>query len=241
MAKHKYYTAQLFDFLTRLSRNNNREWFAQNRAEYDELRGLWLDDLQRLINAMGADDPRILAITPKKAAFRIYRDTRFSLDKTPYKTYFSAQLTPGGGNVHTAGYYLHMSPDAEAGLYGGIWQPETPVLKKLRKAIVDNIEEFEDIISNPEMLKYFPDWTGQQLKTVPKGYDRNHPLAHLLRLKDIGRFDSTGCDFFLDPAWPEKAAERLLLLRPLLDFLDYSITEDVYACCAKPSFDDPSL
>lgn len=223
----EYYTARLFKYLRQLAANNNREWFAEHRAEFDDLRAQWLDDLQRLINAMGASDPRLLGISPRKAAFRIYRDTRFSLDKTPYKTYFSAQLTPGGGNVHTAGYYIHVSADADAGLYGGIWQPESAVLKKLRRAIVDNIEEFEEIISNPQMLRYFPEWTGQQLKTVPKGYDRNHPQAHLLRLKDIGRFDATGPDFFLDSAWPEKAAERLLLLRPLLDFIDYSITEEI--------------
>lgn len=219
------YTSHLFDFLNRLSQNNNREWFAAHKTEFDDLRSQWLDDLQRLINAMAAFDPRLTIMTPKSAAFRIYRDTRFSYDKTPYKTYFSAAFSPHGRNVHSAGYYLHMSADEDAGLFGGIWAPAPEELKKLRRAIVDNIDEFEQIISNPVMLKAYPEWCGDMLKTVPKGYERNHPQAHLLRLKDIGRFHSCNQKFFIDPRWPERAAELFMLLKPLNDFLDYSLNE----------------
>lgn len=216
----------LFDFLGQLQRNNNRIWFAENRPLYDELRGKWLDDLQRIIDILAATDPRYSRMTPKTAAFRIYRDIRFSNDKSPFKTYFSAAFSPYGRQVHAAGYYLHLSADCDAGLYGGIWAPEAPVLKKLRTAIVDNIEEFEQIISDPRMLAVYPDWAGEELKTVPKGYDRNHPLAHLLRRKDYGRFHACGREFFLDPSWPEKAVELFLLLRPLNEFIDYSIHEE---------------
>ena len=80
-----YYIPQLFDFLRRLSANNNREWFAANKDEFDRLRALWLDDLQHLIDCMGMWEPRLKGRTAKECAYRIYRDTRFSLDKTPYK------------------------------------------------------------------------------------------------------------------------------------------------------------
>lgn len=226
-ANTQYYTHRLFGFLDRLAANNNRPWFAEHKGEYEELRGLWLEDLQRLIDALGQSDPRMARLTPKGSAFRIYRDTRFSYDKTPYKTYFSAAFSPYGRDVHSAGYYLHMSSDSDAGLFGGIWQPQPDVLKKLRKAIVDNIEEFEAIVNDKAMNAAFPDWCGEQLKTVPKGYDKSHPLAKYLRLKDIGRFHYTGRDFFLDPAWPEKAAETFLLLKPLNEFIDYSIHEEI--------------
>lgn len=219
------YTKDLFKFLQQLERNNNRPWFAEHRDEYDQLRQAWLDDLQRLINALAARDQRYGVMTPKSAAFRIYRDTRFSMDKRPYKPYFSASFSPHGKQVHSAGFYLHMSADGDAGLFGGIWAPEAPVLKKLRKAIVDNIEEFQTIISDPKMLKVFPDWCGESLKAVPKGYDRNHPLAHLLKWKDYGRFHHCDQKFFLDPSWPERSAELLMLLQPLNDFIDYSINE----------------
>lgn len=220
------YVPALYRFLRQLGKNNNREWFAEHRGEYDELRALWLDDIQRLINAMGASDSRLAHLTPKGSAFRIYRDTRFSLDKSPFKTYFSASFSPTGRNVHGAGYYLQMGPgDADAGLFGGIWQPDSAMLRKLRTAIVDNIEEFESIITDPQMTALYPGWCGEQLKTVPKGYDRNHPLAHLLRLKDIGRFHPCNEAFFADRSWPEKAAEMFMLLRPLNDFIDYSLNE----------------
>ncbi len=218
--------SELMDFLRQIRLNNSRQWFNANRQRYDYLRENWLNDLQRIINVLASADSRYLRMTPKSATFRIYRDVRFSHDKSPYKTYFSAYFSPYGRQVHAAGFYLHLEPDGEAGLYGGIWTPAAPELKKLRTAIVDNIEEFQQIISDPEMLSVFPDWWGEELKTVPKGYDRNHPLAHLLRRKDYGRFNQCGEEFFLDESWPEKAAQRFLLLKPLVEFIDYSLNEE---------------
>ena len=115
----------------------------------------------------------------------------------------------------------------EGGLYGGVWCPESAVLKKLRKAIVDNIEEFEEIISAPELNALYPGWYGDRLKTIPKGYDRDHPQAPLLRLKEYGRFRPCGLEYFSDPSWPERAADEYRPLRPLLDFLAYSLEEEL--------------
>lgn len=226
-----YYVPRLYDFLTRLHANNNREWFHQNRAEYDELRALWMADIDRLIAHMATWDASLGAFTAKNCVYRIYRDTRFSLDKTPLKTYFSASVSPHGRAPHYGGYYLQMGPDfsgayTDSGLFGGIWCPDPAVLKKLRKAIVDNIEEFEDIINTPAMIKEFPGWCGSALKTVPKGYDRNHPQAHLLRLKDYGKFHPCNEAFFSDPSWPERTSELFSILKPLVDFLNYSVEEE---------------
>jgi len=228
---NKYYVPQLYGFLRRLHDNNNREWFNNNRAEYNELRNLWLNDLERLISCMAQWDASLGAFSAKSCAYRIYRDTRFSLDKTPFKTYFSASVSPHGRAPHYGGYYLQMGPDfgneyVESGIFGGIWCPDSATLKKLRKAIVDNIEEFEEIINAPAMLKVFPGWCGSALKTVPKGYDRNHPQAHLLRLKDYGKAQCCDEKFFSDPSWPEHAAEKLSILKPLVDFLNYSVDEE---------------
>ena len=227
------YIAMLYDFLRALSQNNNRDWFKANKAEYDELRALWLADIDRLIGHMGEWDAAMRGLTARQCVYRIYRDTRFSPDKTPYKLYFSAGFGHGGKASHGAGYYLQMGPegfgrDIQSGLYGGIWCPEAPVLKKLRKAIVDNIEEFEEIISAPMVKRYFPEWceTANALKTVPKGYDRNHPQAALLRLKEYGRYYPADERFFLDPEWPAKASELFSYLKPLIDFIDYSVNEE---------------
>lgn len=243
------YIPALYKFLSELGQRQDRDWFKANRAEFDDLREKWYEDIDRLIYYCSDFWPELKGQTGKGSTYRIYRDTRFSLDKSPFKTYFSASLSPRGrghGAAHLPGYYLQVGPGGypapgtkaaeeaaqgkiavdNSGLYGGLWCPEAPVLKKIRKAIVDNIEEFEEIINEPQLLRYFPEWEGESLKTVPKGYDRNHPQAHLLRLKDYGRYEPLTMKFFSDPNWTEKAADHFRVLYPLLRFLEYTVTEE---------------
>ena len=93
----KYYMTRVFDFLEQLSRNNDREWFKAHKPEFDELRALWLNDLDRLISLVAQWMPSVAMQSARQAAYRIYRDTRFSPDKTPYKTYFSAEIGRASG------------------------------------------------------------------------------------------------------------------------------------------------
>lgn len=234
------YIPRLYEFLAELGRRQDRQWFKENKAQYDGLRALWIADIDTLITHVGQFWPEVKSQTGASSVYRIYRDTRFSADKSPYKTYFSASVSPrprGSVSVHLPGYYLQVGPgrqgvatdsyeSGESGLYGGVWCPDAPVLRKLRKAIIDNIEEFEEIINAPALTATFPGWYGSSLKTVPKGYDRNHPQAHLLRLKEYGRFMPADMKFFSDPLWPERAAGHLQVLYPLLRFLEYSINEE---------------
>lgn len=227
-----YYTTRLFEFLRAVSKNNNREWFHAHKAEYDELRGLWMTDLDRMLSLMTAWEPQLVSQSAKTCAYRFYRDTRFSQDKSPYKTFFSAAISPWGRKLPRAGYYLHVGLDEEnlwggSGLYGGLWCPDTAMLRKMRRAIVDNIEEFEEIVNNSELVKHYPGWIGEKLKKVPAGWDKNHPQAEILKLKEYGRLCSCKERFFTDPSWVEIAAERFSLLKPLVDFINYSLDEDV--------------
>lgn len=227
-----YYMPRLYDFLRRLAANNNREWFKAHKDEYDELRGLWLADVDVMLGHMSVWWPTLKGVSAKSCAYRIYRDTRFSLDKTPLKTYFSAGIGPQGRSSHDAGFYLQVGPSKgydgiESGLYGGLWCPDAATLRKVRKAIVDNIEEFEEIVNAPEVREYFPGWCGRTLKTVPKGYDRAHPQAHYLRMLEYGKFHQADEDFFFNPSWPERAACLFGYLRPFVEFLDYSVKEEV--------------
>lgn len=235
------YMPELYRFLAELGRRQDRQWFKENKSRYDDLRALWIADIDRLIGHCSQWWPQVKGQTGQGSVYRIYRDTRFSPDKSPFKTYFSAAVSPRGRSssaAHLPGYYLQVGPGKEggatdnyeaqsSGLYGGLWCPESAVLKKLRKAIVDNIDEFEEIINEPGLKSLFPGWLGPQLKTVPKGYDRDHPQAALLRLKEYGKFKPEGLDFFSDPAWPDKTAEYFRSLYPLLRFLEYSINEEV--------------
>ena len=235
MMSHNTYIPDLYAFLEELGRRQDRDWFRANRARYDGLRELWLADIGRLIGALSQWWPEIQNQTPKSTAYRIYRDTRFSPDKSPFKSYFSAGFSRYGRSssaAHLPGLYLQMGPGrfaegVESGLYGGMWQPSSADLRKLRRAIVDNIEEFEEIINEPELQRLYPGWYGETLKTIPKGYDRNHPQAPLLRLKEYGRFMPADMEYFDDPSWPEKAAADFRPLLPLLRFLTYSLEEEV--------------
>ena len=234
--KQKSYIPDLYEFLEQLGRRQDREWFRASRGRYDELRSLWLNDLDRLIALIGEWWPDVKGMTARSAAYRIYRDTRFSADKSPFKSYFSAGFSRYGRSASTAhlpGLYLQMGPgrfaeSVDSGLFGGVWQPSSADLRKLRRAIVDNIEEFEEITSALESSGKYHGWWGERLKTIPKGYDRNHPQAELLRLKEYGRFMPADMDYFNDPAWPEKVADDFRPLRPMLDFFTYSLEEDLF-------------
>ncbi len=215
---------ELFSYLDALAANNNREWFAAHREEYDRLRARWIEDVQKLIDFMAVYDPSLAHVQARDCLYRIYRDTRFSPDKTPYKTYFSVLISPTGRHCDRACYYVHVGAD-ECAIYSGVWCPEPKILKKLRKAIVDNIEEFRGIVETPEVLSTFPIWWGRKLKTAPKGYDRDHPDIEYLRLTEYGKCCNLSREFFDAPDWQQQIADRLRLLKPLNDFLNYSIDE----------------
>lgn len=216
-----------FSFLRRLAENNDREWFNAHRAEYDAVRAQWLEETDRLIARLAVHDPRVAPLTARAAAYRIYRDTRFSHDKSPYKTYFSAALQVQGRRDERAGYYLQFDErPGEGGLYGGMYCLDSAQLRKMRRAITDNIEEFRSIIEAPDMRRLYGDaWVGPALKTVPQGWPKDHPDADLLRLKSYGKFHELSPAFFSGRDWPEEAADMLSVLRPLIDFINYSLDE----------------
>ncbi len=217
----------LQDFLAEVSLNNSREWLAAHRDTYDLLRKQWIESLDRVCEAMSVWLPGMSTQNGRSCTYRFFRDTRFSPDKSPLKTYFSAAFSPAGRSDGRAGYYIQVgtagSPDN--GLWAGIYCPDPAQLRKLRKAIIDNIEEFDAIIENPELSALYPDWTGEKLRTAPKGWDRNHPRIDLLRLKDFGRHCRLDTEFFSRPDWPELTAERFHVIAPLVDFLNYSLDE----------------
>ena len=164
----------------------------------------------------------------RDATYRFARDTRFSPDKSPYKTFFSAAISPFGRKTLHAAYYLQVDArDEENGLYGGMYCLDAPMLAKMRRAIVDNSEEFEEIVNSPALTRLYPGWLGEKLKTAPKGWDKDHPMIDFLRLKCYGKFHHCSRRYFEDERWYEKAAEDFLVLKPLIDFLNYSLDEDV--------------
>lgn len=213
------------DFFEELKKNNDRAWFAANRDRYEEIRREWIAGMNTVQAIVSEHWPEVRYVEPK--TFRIYRDTRFSNDKTPYKTHIGSTIAPPGTNVHLPGVYIESGiPAEDSGVFVGVWAPETATLKKLRHAIVDNIEEWEEIVNEPEFVRYYPDWFGERLKTAPKGWPKDHPQIEYLRLKHIGRAAPMTQRELSGPEWPHLVADRIIAAVPFLRFLHYSLTEE---------------
>ena len=170
----------ILQFIAELTINNNREWFAANKTWYDKVR-LEFEQLSKdLIIEISKFDEEIKHVEVKDCIFRIYRDTRFSHDKTPYKTHFGIYIaTAGGRKSQRAGYYLHLDP---AGCFvgSGVWCPEPNLLKALRKSVFDNIDELNEIRTKPEFSQYFTTFFEEdKLKNVPQGFPKDFPMLVL--------------------------------------------------------------
>lgn len=144
-------------YLRELRDNNNREWFAENKARYQELKAGFEELVDELIGRIAVWDGEVKNLTARDCVYRIYRDVRFSPDKSPYKTHFGAYICGfRGKNSGRCGYYFHLEPDGCL-LGGGCYCPAPPLLKRIRQDIYDNIEEFTAIIRNPEFKTEFPE------------------------------------------------------------------------------------
>jgi len=187
MTDQTYITPKLFGFLTELKANNNREWFQANKQRYElQVR----EPLLRFITNFGL---RLAEISPHYVAdarksggslFRIYRDVRFSKDKTPYKTAAGIQFRhESGKDVHAPGFYLHLEP---GGVFMGvgIWHPDNKTLGKIRDTIIENPDRWQRAKNDVAFAKTFT-LGGDSLKRAPKGYDPEHPLIEDLKRKDF--------------------------------------------------------
>ncbi len=206
-------------FLRQLEMNNDRVWFKAHREQYDAVRLPWEQDVERLIQMVGNYDANVRGLGLKEAVYRIYRDTRFSKDKSPYKNYFSAVLGRGGRHTIMSGYYIHFQPD-NLMMGGGVWWPERRILDQLRSLIAAEDEEFLKIVENPEFTSRYH-WDSNALKSVPKDYHKDHPLAEYLKMKEYIAMMNLTPQYFDCDDWVERVADDLHALLPLHDFLNY--------------------
>ncbi|MFV0291064.1 MAG: DUF2461 domain-containing protein [Mangrovibacterium sp.] len=174
----------IIHFLSDLSNHNFREWFSENKNRFNLAQKELLSTTQILIDEIKKHDPAIAFSEPKDCIYRIYRDVRFSEDKSPYKNHMGSYIAPDGKQGVLPGYYLHI----EAGksfFAGGIWCPPKEILHAIRLEIAHNGQEISEIINHPNFKKHFPNIEGEKLKTAPKGFDKDHPQIELLRFKSI--------------------------------------------------------
>ena len=176
-----------FQFLADLKVHNDREWFMANKPRYEAAHKEFLQFTDALIGEIARFDPSIIHYTAKDCVFRIYRDVRFSKDKSPYKTHFGAHVTSAAkkSEIHSrAGYYLHLEPGATM-LAGGAYLPEGKWLKAIRQEIAYNSTEFRGILNGPDFKRYFGAMQGEKLKTTPNDYPADHPDIELLKHKSF--------------------------------------------------------
>jgi uncharacterized protein (TIGR02453 family) len=171
-------------FLKNIKSNNNRDWFEKNKERYlaaKEEHELFVD---KIIKGVAKFDKKVSAdMKAKDCVFRIYKDVRFSKDKTPYKTNFGASINPGGKKSLVAGYYLHIEPGASF-LAGGVYMPEASMLQAIRQEIDYNADAFLKILKSASFKNYFNGLDDvDKLKNPPKGFEKDHPQVEILKHK----------------------------------------------------------
>lgn len=179
-------TAIVFRFLKGLSKNNNREWFEANKGEYLKAKEEFESFVTNLLKETTKFDSGLMGLDPKKLTFRIYRDVRFSKDKSPYKINMGATFSPGGKLMNKPGYYLHIEPGNKSFVAGGLYMPAPEDVAKVRQEIDYNGKKLEAIFKSAAFKKYYDGFdVFDQLKKAPKGYEPDHKYVEWLKLKSF--------------------------------------------------------
>jgi uncharacterized protein (TIGR02453 family) len=177
-----YFTPGLFRFLTRLKRNNNRDWFLARKEEYEScVHQPALQFITDFVAPLYDITPHLVADprTSRGSLFRIYRDTRFSPDKRPYKTHIAMRFSHRGKDVHSPGFYLHLEPGGSFAA-SGLWHPEPDTLLKVRNAIVERSDEWRKV------RKHLNWDDASKLSRPPRGFPPDHEFVEDLKLRDLG-------------------------------------------------------
>ena len=207
-------------FLTDLKNHNDRTWFNDNRPRYDEARLNFVAFIQGTIDEIVKFDPIFKGLEAKSCIFRINRDTRFSHDKSVYKTNFGAFMVRGGkkSSDRFPGYYLHIEPGASF-VAGGAYIPPAPWLNAIRDRIDSGGDELLRIISSKEYKKYFSGLEGEKLKVPPRGYSKDNPHIEILKMKSFLAERSFADREVLADDFYNVVTGAFRAMKPLNDFL----------------------
>ncbi|WP_347158940.1 DUF2461 domain-containing protein [Pontibacter chitinilyticus] len=212
-------------FLSDLAEHNTREWFNEHKKRYEAARKNYSSFLDDLLLGMQQFEPAARGQQGKDLMFRVYRDVRFSNDKRPYKDHFGAYVAEGGRKSVLPGYYLHLAPNNNSFLAGGLWYPPAEQLKAIRQEIDYSLDTFKGIVEAEAFRKRFGNLQGEQLKTTPKGYDKENPAIDYLRHKSWNGIMPLTDEVVLQDNFVEVVLDGFQALKPLNDFLTAPLRE----------------
>ena len=218
----------VLQFLRDLAQHNDRAWFNEHKERYLAVQQRWNEFCESLIGEIGAFDPDIARLTLRDCTYRIYRDTRFSPDKSPYKTHFGIFLAPGGKKSMNAGYYFHVgtgeSNEYPQGhmLAAGNYCYEPKAIQILREDISDGWESFQNEVLAVADPRFVVDQEGA-LKRVPKGYAPDAPYADWMRLKSYCLVMNVDDDFITQPDLAKRVADLFRTTKPFNDYINRAV------------------
>lgn len=209
------------DFFKKLQKNNNREWFTEHKPEFKAIEAEVKTVYNELYNRLNTHDE-----VDKLKIFRIYRDVRFSKDKTPFKTHF-------GGSFHRkkpelrGGYYLHIQPNNESFIATGFWQPNKDDLFRIRKEFEMDASEMRDIMSDANFKAIWGALEGDEVKTAPKGFSKEHENIDLIKKKMYIFTRKFGDNEVLAPDFVDTVEESFKAIRPFFDYMSDVLTTNL--------------
>lgn len=214
------FSKSTLDFLKLLKANNNREWFNANKSTFEveqkKVKGFFNLVMEQL---------KTTDLIESLKVFRIYRDVRFSLNKTPYKSHFDGQFKRATDKLR-GGYYLRIKP-GESFLAGGFWEPNKEDLARIRKEFETDATEIRSIIGTANFKKHFGKLQGEAVKSAPRGFDKNHTNIDLIKLKQFIVSRSFSDDEVLAPNFLNEVTASFVAMRPYLDYMSDVLTTDL--------------
>ncbi len=215
---------EVFDFLNALKSNNNRDWFMNHKPDYEQAHETMISFAESLIIEMNKHD-QIKPTTGKKSLFRIYRDVRFSKDKTPYKTSWNGRLARDTDKLR-GGYYYHLEP-GNTFIAGGFWGPNAQDLLHIRKQIQQDSAPLRNVLKEKKFRDYFGKLEGEVVKTAPKGFSKDDPDIDLLKHKSF-----VLTHYFIDEEayqkdFVKKISAGFQNMRPFLNYMSEILTTDL--------------
>lgn len=212
---------ETLSFFKKLSKNNNRDWFNENKPEFKAIEAKVKEAYNYLGALMDVHDQ-----IEKIKLFRIYRDVRFSKNKLPYKTHFGGSFARKKPELR-GGYYLHIQPNNESFIATGFWEPNKADLLRIRKEFEMDDSEMRDILNDKTFKTTWGNFVGDELKTAPKGFDKTHPAIDLIRRKQFIFVKKYSDKEVLADDFLDNVNEAFKIIRPYFDYMSDVLTTNL--------------